>query len=184
MCLSGPSGAGKTRLLRAVADLDPHQGAVYLDGTACVALPPARWRRRVGLLPAESHWWEDRVGAHFPGTPVAGLEELGFGVEVLDWPVSRLSSGERQRLALLRLLALEPAVLLLDEPTANLDPANVQRMEALLADYRQRRQAALLWVTHDAAQAARMARRRLVLANGALQQDAVRTGEPVPAARS
>ncbi|MFP4061356.1 MAG: ATP-binding cassette domain-containing protein, partial [Halochromatium sp.] len=63
--ISGPSGAGKSLLLRAIADLDPSQGEALLDARPRAAIPAPEWRRRVGLLPAESGWWADRVGAHF-----------------------------------------------------------------------------------------------------------------------
>ena len=63
--LSGPSGAGKTLLLRAIADMEPHEGKVYLDGTEQSSIPAPEWRRLVSLLPAESMWWLDSVGAAF-----------------------------------------------------------------------------------------------------------------------
>ncbi len=169
LCLSGPSGAGKSRLLRAIADLEPHSGRLWLDGTPSEAMTPEAWRRQVGLLPAESGWWADRVEAHFRQTPGAdALADLGFNAPILQQRVDRLSSGERQRLALLRLLENRPLVLLLDEPTANLDPANVDRVEALLLRYRGSRDAALLWVSHDPEQIARVADRHLDLRDGAL----------------
>lgn len=176
--LSGPSGSGKSLLLRALADLDPHEGEAWLDGTACSTLPAPAWRRRVALLPAESFWWYDRVGDHFDRVPPNGtgrelggttqandvgsatqalLLRLGFTPEVLDWTVSRLSTGERQRLALARLLALQPQVLLLDEATANLDPPNRDRVEDLIQDYRRDQGAAVLWVSHDPDQRRRLA---------------------------
>ncbi|MBK1649158.1 ABC transporter ATP-binding protein [Rhabdochromatium marinum] len=161
LLLSGPSGAGKSVLLRAIADLDPHQGQVWLGERAASAMAPAEWRRRVGLLMAESGWWGATVGDHFPAALHADLHAerlsaLGFGLEVLDWSVARLSTGERQRLALARLLARQPEVLLLDEPTANLDSSNRARVEQVILDYRQQHQAAVLWVSHDDAQRQRL----------------------------
>lgn len=166
--LSGPSGAGKTLLLRALADLDPHDGEVRLDGTAAAAYPPPQWRRTVGLLPAESAWWRDTVGAHFARTDAEALRRLGFGPEVLNWRVARLSTGERQRLALLRLLAGEPSVLLLDEPTASLDPDTTRAAEELIAEYRRSHSAAVIWVTHSAEQRRRVCDRCVFLEQGRL----------------
>lgn len=158
--LSGPSGAGKTLLLRSIADLDPHEGRVLLDDVESAAVEAPEWRRRVGLLPAESQWWFDTVGPHLPRIQSERLEALGFGEDVRGWEISRLSTGERQRLALLRLLANGPKALLLDEPTAALDSSNVGQVEALLAEYRTDTGAAVLWVSHDSAQAHRVADRR------------------------
>lgn len=157
--LAGPSGSGKTRLLRAIADLDEHVGTVRLDNKDRRCFAPAQWRHRVVMVPAESHWWEDTVGVHLNGSPDVDIEALGFGPEVRGWSVRRLSSGERQRLALARAAALEPAVMLLDEPTANLDAETTERVECWLAERRRRDGMALLWVTHNAAQAARVAQR-------------------------
>lgn len=165
--LRGPSGSGKSLLLRAIADLDPHDGQVLLDGTPSTSIAAPLWRKQVALLPVESQWWLDEVGAHFP-TPFRPedcpwLEPLGFTVEALHWQVSRLSSGERQRLALARALVNRPRVLLLDEPTASLDPHTIVAVEQLIAAYRRDTKAAVLWVSHDAQQAARVADRQLVL---------------------
>jgi len=166
--LSGASGAGKTLLLRSVADLDPHEGRVSLGDIDCQSVEAPAWRKAVGLLPAESQWWWDTVGPHFPVVDVQGLAALGFGEEVLGWEVSRLSTGERQRLALLRLLAHRPRALLLDEPTAALDPSNVDQVEVLLEDYRREANAPVLWVSHDPAQAERVADRSYEISRGRL----------------
>jgi ABC-type iron transport system FetAB ATPase subunit len=170
--LTGPSGSGKTLLLRAIADLDPHAGQALVDGVEQRSLPGHQWRRRVAYLPAESHWWADRVRPHFASAEPSLLAPLGFDPEVLDWTVARLSSGERQRLALARALQGGPRVLLLDEPTANLDGENGARVEALIADYREERGAAVVWVSHDPAQLERVAQRRLRLAAGAIEEGA------------
>jgi len=167
--LSGPSGAGKTRILRAITDLDVHGGRVSCLGTPSTELKPWEWRRRVGMLAAESHWWRERVQEHFEQAPSdAQLDALALDATLLGEPLERLSSGERQRFALLRLLANRPRVLLLDEPTANLDADNVLRVERLLAEYTRAESAALLWVSHDARQAQRVAQRRLRIEAGRL----------------
>lgn len=170
--LSGPSGSGKSLLLRAIADLDPQPGEVWLDETRRSALPAPTWRRRVGLLPADTHWWADQVGEHFAAPADDRLTDLlarlGFDRDALGWSVNRLSSGERQRLGLARLLSNRPDALLLDEPTANLDPAGGSRIEALLEAYRRDRGAAVLWVSHDPEQRRRLGGRRLVIDSGQL----------------
>ncbi|MFC4974713.1 ATP-binding cassette domain-containing protein [Halomonas beimenensis] len=163
LCLSGASGAGKTRLLRAVADLEPHEGEVWLGERAQSSLPGHEWRRRVMLVPAESQWWAERVGDHFPRDEIPGLAALGFDREVLDWPVSRLSSGEKQRLALLRALVRAPSVLLLDEPTANLDDASTRRVEGWLLSRIHEEGWPVIWVAHEPAQIARVATRHVRL---------------------
>ncbi len=171
IAVSGPSGGGKTCLLRVVADLDPCEGEMWLDGVSRDTFPPPSWRRLVGLLSPESAWWDDVVGAHFDNPDTALLKELGFPANVMDWTVSRLSSGERQRLALVRLLSNRPRVLLLDEPTANLDPANVARVEELISEYRQTTDAAVLWVSHDPHQLARVGSRHLRMVAGRLHEE-------------
>ena len=168
--ISGSSGSGKSLLLRAVADLDPTEGQVSLEGVDRTQIPPPLWRRRVGLLPADCAWWGSRVGDSFDASnDVVGLAELGFKPEVLDWEIERLSTGEAQRLGLLRLLANEPRILLLDEPTANLDPDNTLAVEALVARYRSDRKAAVLWVCHDPAQQQRLGARVLKIVDGRLR---------------
>src|SRR5208282_3582871 len=65
VAVRGASGAGKTLLLRAIADLDPNSGGVRLDGVDRSVMRAPLWRRRVGYLPAEPGWWTDRIGEHF-----------------------------------------------------------------------------------------------------------------------
>ncbi len=168
--LIGASGAGKTLLLRAIADLDPYQGEMMLGEVTSTAMSAHEWRQRVGLLVAESHWWGETIGEHFSHVDKAVLETLGFSSEVMQWQVSRCSSGEKQRLALLRLLQNEPQILLLDEPTASLDAQNIDRVEKLLETLRTERGVAQLWVSHDRAQSERVATRRLQLLDGKLQE--------------
>ena len=169
LCISGPSGSGKSLLLRAIADLDPHEGEVLLQGESATAIPPSVWRARVGLLPPESSWWLPRVKNHFQNGMPVPLEHIGLSGNILEQPVARLSSGEKQRLALMRLLSNRPRVLLLDEPTANLDPVNTGLVEAVITEYRRAQQAAVIWVSHDPEQVARVANRYYELRDGTLQ---------------
>jgi ABC-type iron transport system FetAB ATPase subunit len=165
VALSGASGSGKSLLLRAIADLDPHQGEVILDGRACADMPPTEWRQQVGYLQAESQWWATTVEQHMTvnRVPEDWLQQLGLGRDICHRRVAELSTGERQRLALLRLLTNQPRALLLDEPTASLDPESTVAMERLISDYHQQHQAAVLWVSHQPEQIKRVCVRHLRL---------------------
>jgi ABC-type iron transport system FetAB ATPase subunit len=101
------------------------------------------------------------------------LQALGFTTEVMQWQVSRCSTGERQRLALIRLLCNQPRVLLLDEPTASLDPANVGKAEQLLKEYLQANAAAAIWVSHDPEQVKRVANRQIVIERDQIREQAL-----------
>lgn len=147
-------------LLRALADLDPVSGQMYLDGNSFLDSSGPHWRRQVALLTAESFWWHADVAAHFDTPPdAATLARLNLPPDILDKPVERTSTGERQRLALLRLLQHQPKVLLLDEPTANLDDDNRRAVEELISDYLLQHQACALWTSHDRQQIRRVAGR-------------------------
>ena len=166
LALPGPSGSGKSLLLRMVADLDPHDGEAWLDGVGRNTLSGPDWRCQVVYAPAESGWWLDRVGDHFPA-PSPDTARLGLSPDIWDRAVTACSTGERARLALLRSLAARPAVLLLDEPTGALDHETTLAVEALLAE-RMRAGLGLVLVTHDAAQAERLGTVRRRMAGGRL----------------
>lgn len=160
IAVAGPSGSGKSLLLRMIADLDPNEGDVALDGRDRRTFTPPAWRRRVVYSAAEPGWWHDTAAPHFP--PGAGLDaacglmpRLGLAPALLESPIVRLSTGERQRLALIRALALDPPVLLLDEPTGALDQDSTALMEALLRE-RLAAGTTILIVTHSPEQAARL----------------------------
>lgn len=167
VAVRGPSGAGKTILLRAIADLDPNHGTVSLDGSSRDSIPAPQWRRSVCYLPAEAGWWADAVAAHFPDRQAALdlLPDLNLGAEVLGRQVSRLSTGERQRLALARLLLIAPRVMLLDEPTSGLDPDSTLLVEAILRE-RLDDGVSILLVTHARDQARRLAVRGMLVDDG------------------
>ena len=156
--MSGESGCGKTRLLRAIADMDDIEGSVCVDDLCQQDVSGAEWRKQVALLPAESQWWFDTVAPHFNDD--ANLSSLGFGDDVMHWQLSRCSSGEKQRLSILRLLENRPRVLLLDEPTANLDAENAQKVEELVATYLVENEAVAIWVSHNRAQLKRVVSER------------------------
>src|SRR4029077_8608511 len=110
--ITGPSGSGKSLFLRMIADLDPNEGKVWLNGTERASIIAPDWRRKVTYVSAESGWWADTVIEHF--TPdkrseVAGLTaRLGLPADLLDSSIARLSTGEKQRLALVRARLLFP----------------------------------------------------------------------------
>ena len=89
----------------------------------------------------------------------------------MGWEVSRLSTGEKQRLALVRLLQNQPRALLLDEPTASLDTTNIGHMEQLVLDYCKNQQVPVLWVSHDSEQLGRVADREFYLGSDGSLQD-------------
>ncbi len=162
--LTGKSGVGKTQLLRAVADVITHEGDCFLDGKSCLSLSPPDWRKTVAMIPAESFWWYDTVGAHFPHSELQSeavnlLEKLGFSSEVMDWQISRLSTGERQRLSLVRTLITKPEVLLLDEPTSALDKKMARVVEEMIAEICSLNKTVCLWVSHDLEQLFRVSTR-------------------------
>ena len=166
----GPSGSGKSLLLRQVADLDPGEGEVELDGAPRSGMAGYEWRRRVIYCQAEAGWWEERVAAHFDDAAAAvGLvERLGLAPEKMQALVRELSTGERQRLGLARALVKRPRALLLDEPTAALDPDATARVETEVRRYLDEGGAALL-VTHSEEQARRLCRRAWRMRQGKLE---------------
>ena len=171
IAVQGPSGSGKTLLLRAIADLDPNDGIVELDGVLRESMPAPRWRRQVTYVAAVPGWWADTVQEHFTdwGEVLPLVEGLGLPPLCADWPITRLSSGEAQRLALVRALALHSRVLLLDEPTSALDPGATAIVEATIAE-RRSAGTGVIWVSHDVAQARRVASRLLVLTDGQVEE--------------
>ena len=167
-CLAvvGPSGSGKTRLLRAIADLDAADGYVYLEGAERREVPGPEWRRRVRYASAEPAWWGANAREHFPPTVKLDrlLHAVGLEPAILDRPISALSTGERQRLGLVRAIADEPRVLLLDEPTSALDAQAAALAEELIK-FQILAGRIVILVSHDAQQVARLAHARLQLAH-------------------
>ncbi len=166
--ISGPSGSGKSLFLRMIADLDPSTGEVRLDELDRDAVPAPAWRRQVAYVPAEAGWWAETVAAHFAPAHLENAKvlagRLGVAAELFAQPVARLSTGERQRLALVRGLVLKPRALLLDEPTSALDAESVGRAEAALRGLLQDG-LVLILVTHDDALAARLGDHRYRMAD-------------------
>ncbi|MVW70277.1 ATP-binding cassette domain-containing protein [Bordetella sp. 15P40C-2] len=170
VAIVGASGSGKSLLLRQIADLDPGSGTAELKGRDRAAMRGYEWRRHVVYCQAEAGWWDDSVAAHFADVPAAGIiaQRLEVSPAKLQAAVRELSTGERQRLALVRALMLSPAVLLLDEPTAALDEAATQRVEQELHRFLEQG-GAIVMVTHNPAQAGRLAQRTFRMRAGALE---------------
>lgn len=166
LTISGPSGAGKSLLLRMLCDLDPNTGEALLNGRPRSGMGAPAWRAAVVYQPAEAAWWLPTAGEHFKPAQMARVRELlpqlNLSPSLLESDIGRLSTGERQRMALVRSLACQPQVLLLDEPTAALDPAAVAATELLL----QKELAAglaIILVTHSQAQARTLGHRHLTM---------------------
>jgi ABC-type iron transport system FetAB ATPase subunit len=170
--ITGPSGSGKSLFLRMIADLDPNQGKVWLNGRERASISAPEWRKQATYVSAESGWWADTVIEHFvlyKRSEVAALAaRLGLHVDLLDASIARLSTGEKQRLSLVRALLPSPPVLLLDEPTGPLDEESVAQVEALLQE-RMATGTSVLLVTHDPNQAARLGNQRYRMVAGHLE---------------
>lgn len=168
VAIVGKSGSGKSVLLRLIADMDPGTGSVALNGRNRDTWAAPAWRRQVVYQAAEPAWWAPTGAAHFgPGDAdflATMLPRLALAADRLEIDIARLSTGERQRLALVRSLALKPAVLLLDEPSASLDPASTQAMEEVLHG-QLAAGTGIVMVTHSREQAARMAGRVFEMAD-------------------
>lgn len=165
LAVEGPSGSGKTRLLRAIADLDAASGYVHLEGVERSELPAPEWRRRVRYASAEPAWWGATAREHFPAGAKLDrlLSALALQPTLLDQPIAQLSTGERQRLGLVRAMADEPRVLLLDEPTAALDAQAAALVEELIK-FQLLAGRTIILVGHDPQQIERLAHARLLLA--------------------
>jgi len=176
----GPSGAGKTSLLRLVNRLEEcHAGRILLDGRDIRELPPQRLRRRVGMIFQEPRLLPGTVehNVRFPaahhGIPV-DVEALLGAVGLKGFagrPVTTLSAGQKQRVAIARALAVNPRVLLLDEPTSSLDRESARRIETLLHDRVEAGRLEVLFVTHSRSQALRLGGRGIVLDRGRIVFD-------------
>jgi UDP-glucose/iron transport system ATP-binding protein len=167
LAVQGPSGSGKTVLLRALADLDPVEGEVFLDGTERNALSGPEWRKHVRYAAAEPGWWGETPREHF--AQGEGLDKLvvslGLKAAQLDQSIARLSTGERQRMALARAMFDSPSVLLLDEPTGALDAKATAQAERVIKRQLKKGHSVIL-VSHDPAQVKRLADRKLTIRGG------------------
>jgi putative ABC transport system ATP-binding protein len=184
----GPSGSGKSTLLRCINRLiEPTAGCISLDGEDAAGLPVQELRRRVGMVfqtaalfdgtVLDNVLYGPRLRSRSAGRPPAAdagerdlaagyLRRVGLPEGFGDKPVAELSGGEAQRVSLARALANEPEVLLLDEPTAALDPTASQVIEDLLAQLAAETDLTFVFVTHNLAQARRIGDHGVLLVEG------------------
>lgn len=181
--ISGPSGCGKSTLLRAIATLIPiSSGRVLFEGRGVRDVGLMEYRRRVAYVPQTPAMFEGTVAENVRAGPrlhgvaltdeqVATLvERVGLGAELAGRDASDVSGGERLRIALARALANEPRVLLLDEPTAALDPETARVVLDLLVALAARG-TALLAVTHVEEHAARLGGKAYRMRSGVLAKE-------------
>ena len=172
----GPSGAGKSTLLRLLQGLErPSEGRIRFNGELLGSPPAVETTRRITTVfqrPAmldRSVWDNVEFGLRLRGrrdrARVQALVERVGLTGLTDAPARRLSGGEMQRVALARAIATGAEVLLLDEPAANLDPANVSRIEAIVRE-EQAHDTTIVLVTHNTHEARRLAHRTLLLIGG------------------
>lgn len=184
--MTGPSGAGKSVFLRALALLDPiDAGRILWHGRVIDRRAIPRYRRCVAYVRQRPALIEGTVedNLRYPyslraysdarfdrGRAAQLVSAAGKSEDFLRKRASELSGGEAQVTALIRVLQLEPEVLLLDEPTASLDPQSTRAIEALVASWFEadRTARASIWVSHDPAQAERVGTRRLTMRAGHL----------------
>ncbi|MFN6519236.1 MAG: ATP-binding cassette domain-containing protein [Nostoc sp. CreGUA01] len=176
----GASGSGKSLLLRALAGLDPVQaGQIIFQGQSISSHFMPSYRSQIIYLQQRPALWEGTVEENLQRVYQLAVHRhliynrklilnylhlLHKTPEFLQRPVIALSGGEAQIVAFLRALQLSPAILLLDEPTASLDPGTAQSLEALVAAWQyEQPQRAYLWTSHDPNQLERITNRQITL---------------------
>lgn len=178
LAIAGSSGSGKTTLLRLLNRLDePTSGAVFLEGIDYRAILPRQLRRKLGMVTQRPYLFPGTVAENLRFGPAQRgetlsphvMEDLLAQVGLKDYAsrdVAHLSGGEAQRVSLARTLANSPLVLLLDEPTSALDEASKLEVESAIQKVIRDQALTCVVVTHDVAQAERLANRALLLESG------------------
>lgn len=178
--VSGPSGAGKSTLLRLIGGLEsPSRGAVHVKGNRIDQLPPRAHpyiRRAIGLILQDVHLLNDRHAIHNVMLPLevlglersvalrrarAAMEKVGLAGKEDQYPIE-MSGGEQQRLAIARAIVNKPAIVIADEPTANLDAVSAKRIIDVFKDFN-RVGVTTLIASHDTQLMANYARRTLLI---------------------
>ncbi len=180
-CILGGSGAGKSMLLRTLVRLhEATEGMVLLDGSTICDLDPPDLRRRVSLVQQSPAMLEGTVeenllfGIRLVGIPEEeartrtkeAMSRASLDPSFLDRRAEKLSGGERQRVAIARAYALRPEVLLMDEPTAALDPRTTREVERAILGLKEESSLTMVIVTHDIDQARRLGDRTILLRHG------------------
>jgi putative ABC transport system ATP-binding protein len=172
----GPTGSGKTSLLRLLNRLDdPTSGEIFYDGGSISSLSVPSLRREVGMVLQTPHLFEGTVEENIGFGPVIhgievdvqGIMSLaGLTPDLANRQVNTLSVGQAQKVSIARALAVGPRVLLLDEPTAALDPTSTLQTESLIKDLVKSLGLTCVFVTHDVQQAKRVGSRGMLLIDG------------------
>jgi putative ABC transport system ATP-binding protein len=173
----GPSGAGKSSLLRLLNRLDEStDGTIVYKDKKQREFSPCDLRRKIGYLFQTPHLFDDTVRDNLlyaekslsNNNLLMLLDKVHLSKSLIDSPVDRFSGGEKQRVALARLLATEPEIMLLDEPTSSLDPSVTQAIEKLIVEIVEQEKITALVVTHNPDQALRIGGEALLLVEGNL----------------
>ncbi len=179
----GPSGCGKTTLLRLVSGfMEPSEGHIRIGGKDMAGIPPNRRPttlifQNLALFPLMPVWENIAFGLEVRGVDKAtrrrramALLDLIAMPEAADKRIAQLSGGQRQRVAIARALAVEPKVMLLDEPLSALDLKLRQHMRAELRAIQKRTGVTFIYITHDQGEALTMSDRVAVMSRGRIEQ--------------
>jgi len=179
--ITGPSGSGKSTLLKLLNRLiEPDKGRIFLGDIDLLAMDVLMVRRLLCYVPQIPVMFEGTVrdnlvfAPRYLNIPISedslreAMRDVGLDPSYLDKVAENLSVGEKQRVALARALLIDPVYLLLDEPTAHLDPENTRILEELILELSREKEVNFIIVSHDMAQAERLGTRIARLDNGKL----------------
>ena len=181
MGLLGPSGSGKSTLLRCLNRIiEVDSGDIFYKEKDLKEYPPNELRKEVVLVPQESVMFSGTVFDNVAyGPSIEGdvnkehilncIRDAGLSSDFEEREAEKLSGGEKRRVALARALALEPEVLLLDEPTSGVDPKKKEEVERSILNFSDKRDLTVIWVTHDLDQAKRVSTRIANLRDGRIR---------------